>query len=134
MNNIHVNLTIVFDTLKERLLAQSLIANRLATLSTDKENFNISRIGLVQWSDPATNEASVFAKNGADYYRYTVVIECTYNAEDDYVTVQDDFIKLFANELNLFFNIQNIDAYITPVTITTDTTDTTDTTVTGETA
>lgn len=122
MNSIRVNLTIVFDTLKDRLSAQTFIFDKLNTLVSAKESFNVSRLGLVQWSDPMTNEVKTFAKNGTDYYRYTASIECTYTSEDDYISVQTEFTKLFSNEQDLFFNIQNIDAYIYPINSTADTT------------
>lgn len=128
MNYIRVTTTVVFDTLDTRLAAQTMLTKRLSSLSSTKTNFETVRMGLVQWSDPQTNEANTFSKNDKDYFRYTSVIECTYNAEDDYIVVQDDFIKLFKDDEDLFFNVQNIDAYISKVVTATteETTDSTD--------
>ena len=128
MNYVQPHLTVVFDTLDTRLEAQSMLSKKLSAFGESKTDFNINRLGLVQWSDPQSNESNTFTKNGKDYFRYTAVIECSYKAEDDYVKVQDAFVELFQNDTDLFFNIQNIDTYINKIAEVSDTTSDTEVT------
>ena len=128
MNYIQPRLTVVFDTLDTRLEAQSMLSKKLSAFGEAKTDFTISRLGLVQWSDPITNESTVYPKNDKEYFRYTAVIECSYKSEDDYVKVQDDFVGLFKNDTDLFFNIQNIDTYMNKIVEVSDTTSDTEVT------